>query len=296
VLALLTACGGDDSGGDEATPTTARTAPGSAPPQTTADASTPTVAATPPPVTGEQPLYLSVGDSLAAGIGATNPLTEGWVALVHRALPGWDLVNLGIPGDDSFELLNEGQLNDGLAEIEERAADADAGNEVGAITVDIGGNDLLDIYFDLVIPGDCPSVEESLQRPVCVEALEAALAEFRGNLAQILARLQAAAPDAPIFLMTLYNPFSGDSSPLDQIGQLSLEGEEGTPFPEGLNDVIRQVGTEAGVTVAEWYEPFLGKRYEYISMDIIHPNDEGHQVMAGVVIAAMAQAGLPVVD
>jgi hypothetical protein len=105
------------------------------------------------------------------------------------------------------------------------------------------------------------------------------------------------APDVPLFLMTLYNPFSGGTAPLlEEVGILALEGLADTPFPEGLNDIVREEGAAAGVKVVEWYELFLGKQPEYIAMDIIHPNDTGHAVMAGAVTLAMAQAGLPVVD
>lgn len=246
--------------------------------------------------TGSQPLYLALGDSLSAGIGASDEQSRGWVGLVSAALPGWDLLNLGVPGDDSGELLYGRPLAEGLREINLRATDAVPGNEVGVITLEIGGNDLLDIYFDLVVPGDCPSVIEALQSEVCVNALRNALTDYRLNLDETLRQLIEAAPGTPIFLMTLYNPFSGDGTVIDEVGVLALEGQEGTPFPEGLNDIMRAAGTAAGVTLVEWYEPFLGKRFEYISGDIIHPNDTGHAVMADAVIKAMAQAGLPVVD
>ena len=80
------------------------------------------------------------------------------------------------------------------------------------------------------------------------------------------------------------------------MGVLSLEGQAGTALPQGLNDIIREAGDEAGVSVVEWYELFLGKQSEYIAQDLIHPNDVGHAVMAGAVTEAMALAGLPVVD
>jgi len=246
--------------------------------------------------TGPQPLYLALGDSLSAGIGASDEASRGWVGLVNAALPEWDLLNLGVPGDDSRELLFGGPLTEGLRQIERRATDAEPGNEVAAITLEIGGNDLLDIYFDLVIPGDCPSVIEALQRETCVTALEGALVIYRSNLAETLDRLIEAAPETPIFLMTLYNPFSGDGTTIDEIGVMALEGKEGTPFPEGMNDIIREVSAEAGVILVEWYELFLGKQSQYIASDLIHPNDVGHAVMAEAVIEAMALAGLPVVD
>jgi len=246
--------------------------------------------------TAPQPLYLALGDSLSAGIGASDAASRGWVGLVSAALPEWDLVNLGAPDDDSRELLFGGPLDEGLRNIESRAADAEPGNEVAAITLEIGGNDLLDIYFNLVLPGHCPSVTEALQRETCVTALESALAVYRSNLSETVTRLIEAAPETPIFLMTFYNPFSGDDTVIDEIVALAIEGQEGTQFPKGLNDIIREVGAEAGVILVEWYEPFLGKKSEYVSFDLIHPNDTGHAVMAEVVIEAMALAGLPVVD
>jgi hypothetical protein len=119
-------------------------------------------------------------------------------------------------------------------------------------------------------------VTEALARPVCVAELRTALDTFGPNLDETLSTLQDAAPGIPIFLMTLYNPFSGGSSILDEIGVLALEGREGTPFPEGLNDVIRATAaSHPGVALVEWYDLFLGKQGEYISQDLIHPNDEG---------------------
>ena len=49
-----------------------------------------------------------------------------------------------------------------------------------------------------------------------------------------------------------------------------------TPFPTGLNDAIRAVAQEKGTYLVEWYALFLGKVNEYISQDLIHPNDTGH--------------------
>ncbi|HEY5625043.1 MAG TPA: GDSL-type esterase/lipase family protein [Dehalococcoidia bacterium] len=289
---LLVACngGGDEGARDDGAGSTATELPTGS--QVTA---TPTVTPT-PRLAGARSLYLALGDSLSAGIGASNQVSLGWVGLVNAALPGWDLLNLGVAGDDSGELLFGGPLDEGLRQIELRTADDEPGNEVGAITLEIGGNNLLDIYFDFVLPGDCPSVVEALQRDFCVNALGSALEAYRTDLAEILSRVVSSAPDTPIFLMTFYNPFSGGSSSIDEIGVLALEGNEGTPFPEGLNDIIREAGAAAGVTVVEWYEPFLGKQSEYIAFDLIHPNDAGHAVLAEAVIESMALAGLPVVD
>ncbi len=244
---------------------------------------------------GDQLLYLALGDSLSEGIGASDQKRTAWVPLVATALGSdYELINLGVAGHDSRELIEEGPLYWAQQEIESRADDSAPGNEVAAITLEIGGNDLLDLYFDLVLPGTCPSIPEALQRPVCVEALRSALDNYEPNLDETLTMLLESAPGVPIFLMTLYNPFSGGSAILDEIGVLALEGMDATPFETGLNDIIReQAASHPGVHLVEWYELFLGKQGEYISQDLIHPNDEGHAVMAEAVLAEMRQNALP---
>jgi lysophospholipase L1-like esterase len=292
------ACGGDD--GDGPSPG-ATTSPADTTARPTAR-STRTPSATPPsgPAPGEDPqgdqlLYLALGDSLSEGIGATDERRTAWVPLVATALgDGYELLNLGVAGHDSEELIEEGPLDAAVAEITGRANDGDPSNDVAAITLEIGGNDLLDLYFDLVLPGVCPSIPEALQRPVCVDALRAALDNYGPNLDTAIERLQAAAPGVPVFLMTLYNPFSGNGGIIDEIGVLALEGMEGTPFPTALNDIIRErAAAHEGVVLVEWYELFFGKQRELISNDLIHPNDQGYALMADAVLAAMRAQGLP---
>ena len=297
LVLLMSACGDDDDDGDTGvTPTTREATVEPTDDEVVSPTPTRNSTATPDPgpapgedPQGDQMLYLALGDSLSEGIAASDPKRTAWVPLVARELePEYELLNLGVAGHDSEELIEEGPLDTALAEIEERENDGTPGNEVGIITLEIGGNDLLDLYFDLVIPGTCPSVVESLQIPSCVQALEEALAGYRPNLVHTIETLQSAAPGVPIYLMTLYNPFSGGASTLDEFGVLTLEGQEGTPFPEGLNDIVRaEAAAHSGVLLVEWYELFIGKQREYISQDLIHPNDTGYRVMAAQVLARL---------
>jgi lysophospholipase L1-like esterase len=308
VVLAAVACGGDDDGSREATstvsPSATATTRGTPEPTLVPGIVTPTATIVPTapagPAPGEDPqgdqlLYLALGDSLSEGIGARDEKRDAWVPLVAVGLGSqYELLNLGVAGDDSEELIEDGPLDRGLQEIAARANDGVAGNEVALITLEIGGNDLLDLYDSLVLTGECPNIEEALQRQHCIDGLTAALDAYRPNLDFTLSQLEAAAPGVPIFLATLYNPFSGGAATLDEIGALALEGESGTPFPEGLNDIIREVGAEhPSVVMVEWYELFLGKQRDYISQDLIHPNNEGHRVMADAVLGAMTSAGLP---
>src|SRR2546425_3746049 len=80
------------------------------------------------PLTG---VYLALGDSLSAGNGASDRSTTAFVPLVHKALgPNVELMNLGVPGDTSSDLLNGGPLDRAIAEITQRRNDSIAGNEV----------------------------------------------------------------------------------------------------------------------------------------------------------------------
>ena len=310
-LLLLASCGGDDSSSSTSpsssvtqsgTPTprrstgptpTATAAPGTATVGPTQFIVTPKPEPTAVNQLGDEKLYLSLGDSLAAGRGSSDASRKSWVALTLQGLgPGYELLNLGVPGHDSDDLINK-QLDRAVSEITARNNDGVPGNETAAITLEIGGNDLLALYDSLVVSGKCPSVPEALQKQECVDGLRAALDHYRPNLEHILDALKAADPNVPIFLMTLYNPFSGGSSNLDRIGVLALEGEAGSPFPEGLNDTIREVGAAKGAIIVEWYPIFIGKYDQYIAQDIIHPNDTGHALMAQAVLDAMAQHGLP---
>lgn len=309
VVALLAACGGDDSSDPTisasstatkgATPTPRRS-PGPAltttpVPNIATPGPTRVVTPEPTPVDplGDEKLYLALGDSLSNGNGASDRSRTSFVALTIQGLgDGYELLNLGVAGHDSDDLINK-QLDRGVSEIQSRNNDGTPGNETAAITLEIGGNDLLALYESLVLTGLCPSVPEALQKQECVDGLRGALDHYRPNLEHILDALKAADPNVPIFLMTLYNPFSGNSGNLDRIGALALEGEAGSPFPEGLNDTIRQVGQAKGAIVVDWYPIFIGKVNEYIAQDIIHPNDIGYSLMAQAVLDAMAQHGLP---
>ena len=257
--------------------------------------SDPTARPTASPVASAKPLYIALGDSLSYGSAASDPDTTSFVALVHAAFGGdVDLLNLGVPGYTSTDLLIEGELDEAVGEIRSRLLDDVEGNEVTAVTLEIGGNDLLRLYTDLVIPGTCVSVEESLEKDECVNGLNESLSGFKSNLDTTLARLRSVDGDLPIFLMTLYNPFSGTDSAAERIGDLALEGEPGARFDIGLNDIVRDIGSRYEATLVEIFPLFEDKSSEYIAFDLIHPNDQGYTVMAGAVLAEMSGAGLPV--
>jgi ribosomal protein L24E len=98
------------------------------------------------------------------------------------------LVNLAVSGETSTSMLNNGQYSNALAFLRAHQ------NQVALITIDIGGNDVV----------GCGSPGAS---PQCFQQSEATMEQ---NITTILAGLHAAAPNAPIYGMTYYDPFLGD--------------------------------------------------------------------------------------
>src|SRR5574341_100767 len=102
---------------------------------------------------GGPPVYLAIGDSIAFGVGAPQPRTEGYVGLVHEALrtseryrdTGLQLLNLAVPGATTADLLIPGGQVDSALEGIRAGQEGAAGDEVQIISVNIGGNDLLQL-------------------------------------------------------------------------------------------------------------------------------------------------------
>jgi lysophospholipase L1-like esterase len=102
----------------------------------------------------EPAVYLALGDSVAAGTGATDPATRGYVGLLADDLQGngcgkgkavgcrIELVNLAVDGATTTSLIAT-QLEPALALIEERNSNRTPVDDVRLITLTIGGNDVV---------------------------------------------------------------------------------------------------------------------------------------------------------
>ena len=165
-LALLAAACGSGSGDTTPDPSHSPVAASPSPAnhatrpiQVTAPPARVTPTPQPGPLSGDAPLYIALGDSLSYGAGASDRFRTAFVPLVHESLPPeTGLLNLGHSGDTSAQLMQHGHLDWALSEITRRNGDGDPGNDVVLVTLEIGGNDLLDLFFDYVVPGICPTL------------------------------------------------------------------------------------------------------------------------------------------
>jgi lysophospholipase L1-like esterase len=237
-----------------------------------------------PAAAKEAPAYIAIGDSLAFGVGASDPASGGYVALTYETLRsseryrdrGLELVNLGVPGATSSDLLLPGgQLERALSEIRDRQEDTSSSDDnVEIITVDIGGNDVL-----ALATADSPCVADLLGEE-CQRRFQEMLGTLKGNLTEVLEGLREAAPKADLVVMDLYSPLSGRGGAEDLIADFAV-GE--------INAVTEEVASrpDLDASLASVYPLFRGRAAKFIAADGVHPNDDGHALMAEVVLAAI---------
>ena len=230
-----------------------------------------------------QPLYIAMGDSLAFGVGVTDPAGEGYVALAHQALLGSDryrsrglqLVNLAVPGATSSDLLQPGgQLDAALREIKARSDSDGPEDDAEIISLNIGGNDLLTLATR-----DSPCLKDPGGDP-CQQRLRSVLSTLQQSLQQALSRLREAAPSAGIYVLGLYNPYSGTGDTREGIAEAGVQQ---------INGVIGAVvaDEQLKVKMGEVFELFRGRGKQWIAADGIHPNEKGHRVLAEVLLASI---------
>lgn len=235
-----------------------------------------------PTATGD--VYLAMGNSLSVGVEApaNNDGQPGYPALLYvrmQALnPDLEYVNVGVAGETSATLISGGQLAAATGAI---ASATSAGECVGAITLDIGGND-----FGQILTGETTP--------------EAAISGLRSNLDTILsqisnvARYQVAGCSPHLALMTYYNPYPGLAIPP------SYQPLSDIYLPQ-LNEIIAEMGDKYGWSVANVEPLFRGREADllYVNQGIytnplllipflpwfeqnvdFHPRPAGHDVIA----------------
>jgi lysophospholipase L1-like esterase len=211
-------------------------------------------------------IYVSIGDSIAAGNGSSNPKTTSFVADLARDEGNLETLNAAVAGATTRDVL-EKQLPSVLA--------ATAEADLAFITISVGGNDLAGLIPNPAcvqdpLPASCP--------------LDDALRSVDANLREIMTTLRAAHPGTPIVLLAYPNFFSGTGH--------AFEAPAGRVLPR-LDVVIRAVAASfphAGV--ADAAPAFEGRGPELThTLDRVfdpHPTDAGHRLIADAFVAALA--------
>jgi acyl-CoA thioesterase-1 len=197
------------------------------------------------------PAYVSLGDSLAVGVGASDPRERGYAALYRDALAGEArgevrFFQLGVSGETSESFI--GYPHRASSQLA-RAETALEQNPGATVTLSLGANDLLRT-------ADGTDAERA-----------AAIAKYGRNLDYILKKLRGASdPEPRIAVLALYNPAPGSFTD-EWVGR--------------LNGEIRAVAEANGASVAAGDRAFEGHEREYVHYpDDIHPTDEGYAALA----------------
>jgi len=234
--------------------------------------------------------YLALGDSLAAGLqpttgdqkdrGYAGPVLDG----LRKTAPDTQLKNLGCSGETTSTMLRGGicsypernQVAAAVAFLKANAA------TTRLITLDMGANNVLKCAG--------ATVDQA-----CASSNNATVAR---ELASILAQLRAAAPKAPIVLLTYYNPLLAAWRTGPDGQKLA---EQSQPLLAALNTEITKAATPVAAKVADVAgafattstsgspEPTNVKRicdWTWIcSRQDLHANDAGYAPMAKAVLA-----------
>ena len=210
--------------------------------------------------------YVALGDSLAAGSGASSP-ANSYVGILFASLRSelgvTQLFNRARPGEKSDSLRTEGQLAAALGDI-------NAASDTAAVTIDIGGNDGL-----AAVP--CPS---HWDEPSCPFR-----ASFAATLDDLATALAADPGDEVLAVMAYYNPEAGTGTAQEAYYEHDLFGDNGVigladaGADVGLNDVIYQEAVARAVPVADPYRAFEANGQAFMA-DSIHANDAGHAAIA----------------
>lgn len=255
------------------------------------------------------PVHVGLGDSWAYGQGADDPATDGYFAVSHeqlraeldclparseRAADGCKHLQVanvarpaipeqGLSGVTTSAVISE-QLPVVVPLVTGRNGDRNPRNDVEAIFLSAGGNDVYGPIFAACIGGLTPE---------CIGVINSLMDEVEVNYHVIFGSLRdAAGGDTPIVVTTYDNPIPycglNEIPGAAILGAIALEGgaDFGIPFiPRGLNDVLREVASVYGADVADTWGR-IGPDQWVGGSDCLHPNTSGHSTIAGIATEA----------
>ena len=221
--------------------------------------------------------YTAFGDSLAYGTGATN--NEGYVNLYKNYLETDNqatviLYNLGVPGWTSSDLLGALRTNSTFRL-------AASGSDV--ITVDIGGNDLLQAVA-LYKLGACGGKKNN-------NCLKTAYKKLQSNWKKIFSEIRKLRGKKATIIRTMnlyYSSVNMDRSKDSYSGdKYASDFDFFNPYLLKANRYLQKAARKKKILTADVHALFNGASGTedpqvkgYISIDGLHPNDTGYQIMA----------------
>ena len=104
--------------------------------------------------------------------------------------------------------------------------------------------------------------------------------DVQQNILEVLGELREAAPDAEIYVVNLYNPYSGSGDEFEIIASVGVQQLNGVIGVAAANE-------EYNARLVPVFELFQGRSKQWIAQDGVHPNNDGYRVMAEALQAAI---------
>lgn len=205
---------------------------------------------------------VALGDSLTSGYG-DNSGNGGYVKVLEyslglqRGIGNITISNLAKGGLYSDQLIKE--LNNGT--VQEFITEADY------ILLTIGGNDLMRVAKENIFS-------------LTSEPFEKGNLSFTANLNIIVNKIKFHNPNAKLFFVGIYNPFSSLFASVPEI-DLIIEN-----WNEGTDNVLSKYENTYFIPISDL---FKGNEDRYLFADYIHPNEEGYKQLANRVLSYLGQ-------
>lgn len=200
--------------------------------------------------------YIALGDSIAFGIGSSLPERRSYPALVHASLEAFrgadvPFTNLAEPGETAATFRTGGQYDAFAQQVETYTS---AGIDVDAVTVTLGGNEILSIQ-------DASADDREAALDEFVEAMDLALAEIRA----------LTGPETRLVVTTYYDLSEGDPSIADSDAWWIAQ----------FNSAISQAAELQSAGIADLHAQYRGNidDYTYYPYDV-HPKNQGYRAIA----------------
>jgi lysophospholipase L1-like esterase len=208
---------------------------------------------------------VALGDSITFGwnLSPTNdhPSDKAFPSLIANSEDDYRVSNLAVGGATSGDL---------LALLKTKSY-RDALTHASVITLDIGSNDFLlgakSIIAKLInIPGYTPTTAD-------MQVIGQITIQYSMNLAAIINEIRSVTK-APIILYNIYNPFYG----------IDLQA---AALLASTNMFIKSYDSDPSIVVADAFSAFAGKQNILVIPNDVHPNIDGHKVLAKLGLQAI---------
>ncbi|WP_050615874.1 GDSL-type esterase/lipase family protein [Bacillus testis] len=217
--------------------------------------------------------YLSLGDSLAAGMNSDNKVdSNGFSDVAAKYLSDNKMIGsyskeFAVPGYTTSQVLKD---------LNEKAALQDTVKKSKLISISVSANDLLSIG---------KMNEATGMMEIDRTKLVPTLGTISANYSAIMKKIKELNPNADVYVMGYYFPYPYMN---DQ------QKPELIQMEKGLNELLRGIAVTNNATFVDVYSKFGDDTKPYLpNPKSIHPNAAGYKLMADALIEAIAVKHAP---